>query len=241
MSAITLRRRLQRESIERSESRSIPPHRAGSLEQMNADSCYRSFTVAAQKGNSSQATKCLIQWRTMRRIRVIDSHTAGEPTRVVMEGGPRAGRCSPMGERLERFRSRLRSVPVGGRQRAARIRMHWWARCSANRIEPGCAAGVIFFNNVGYLGMCGHGTIGTGRYARLAGAAYEPGSTSDRHAGRGGDDGTARHRRDHGRQRAQLSRGEGRPRVGAGYRRCDRRYRVGRELVFSDTPRTLRA
>ena len=27
-------------------------------------------------------------------------------------------------------------------------------------VDPQCAAGVIFFNNVGYLGMCGHGTIG---------------------------------------------------------------------------------
>jgi 4-hydroxyproline epimerase len=27
-------------------------------------------------------------------------------------------------------------------------------------VNPTCAAGVIFFNNVGYLGMCGHGTIG---------------------------------------------------------------------------------
>jgi 4-hydroxyproline epimerase len=26
--------------------------------------------------------------------------------------------------------------------------------------DPTCAAAVIFFNNVGYLGMCGHGTIG---------------------------------------------------------------------------------
>jgi 4-hydroxyproline epimerase len=27
-------------------------------------------------------------------------------------------------------------------------------------VDHSCAAGVIFFNNVGYLGMCGHGTIG---------------------------------------------------------------------------------
>jgi 4-hydroxyproline epimerase len=27
-------------------------------------------------------------------------------------------------------------------------------------VDPACVAGVIFFNNVGYLGMCGHGTIG---------------------------------------------------------------------------------
>jgi 4-hydroxyproline epimerase len=26
--------------------------------------------------------------------------------------------------------------------------------------DPACSAGVIFFNNVGYLGMCGHGAIG---------------------------------------------------------------------------------
>lgn len=26
--------------------------------------------------------------------------------------------------------------------------------------DPTCCAGVIFFNNIGYLGMCGHGTIG---------------------------------------------------------------------------------
>ena len=38
--------------------------------------------------------------------------------------------------------------------------MLWWGRCFANPVDPACAAGVIFFNNVGYLGMCGHGTIG---------------------------------------------------------------------------------
>ena len=36
----------------------------------------------------------------------------------------------------------------------------WWAPCSATLSIPASAAGVIFFNNVGYLGMCGHGTIG---------------------------------------------------------------------------------
>ena len=36
----------------------------------------------------------------------------------------------------------------------------WSALCFATPVDPACAAGVIFFNNVGYLGMCGHGTIG---------------------------------------------------------------------------------
>ena len=36
----------------------------------------------------------------------------------------------------------------------------WWARCSARRVDATNACGVIFFNNVGYIGMCGHGTIG---------------------------------------------------------------------------------
>ena len=39
-------------------------------------------------------------------------------------------------------------------------RMPWWERCCARRIVPIAASGVIFFNNVGVLGMCGHGTIG---------------------------------------------------------------------------------
>ena len=91
-------------------------------------------------------------------IRVIDSHTAGEPTRLVMEGGPELG-DGPLEERLRRFREQYDhyrraivneprgSDPVVG---ALLCRPH----------RPDCQAGVIFFNNVGYLGMCGHGTIG---------------------------------------------------------------------------------
>ena len=91
-------------------------------------------------------------------IRVIDSHTAGEPTRLVMEGGPELG-DGPLEERLRRFREEYDhyrraivneprgSDPVVG---ALLCRPH----------RPDCRAGVIFFNNVGDLGMCGHGTIG---------------------------------------------------------------------------------
>jgi 4-hydroxyproline epimerase len=91
-------------------------------------------------------------------IRVVDSHTEGEPTRVVVEGGPELGR-GPLADRLERFRADhddfRRTVILEPRGSDALV--------GALLVEPEdrtCAAGVIYFNNTGYLGMCGHGTIG---------------------------------------------------------------------------------
>jgi len=89
---------------------------------------------------------------------VIDSHTGGEPTRVVVSGGPDLGKDS-LAERLQRFRSQhdsFRSAVVN-EPRGSDV-MVGALLCEAS--DPSCAAGVIFFNNVGYLGMCGHGTIG---------------------------------------------------------------------------------
>lgn len=94
----------------------------------------------------------------MRTVRIVDSHTAGEPTRVVVEGGPDLGR-GDLAERRERFRTehdRYRSGIVNEPRGSDVI-------VGALLCEPQdatCAAGVIFFNNVGYIGMCGHGTIG---------------------------------------------------------------------------------
>ncbi len=94
----------------------------------------------------------------MRRIRIIDSHTGGEPTRVVTAGAPDLG-TGTMAERLEIFRSRhdgFRSAVVNEpRGNDAIVGALLLEPC-----DPSCDAGVIFFNNVGYLGMCGHGTIG---------------------------------------------------------------------------------
>jgi proline racemase len=94
----------------------------------------------------------------MNKIRIIDSHTGGEPTRVVISGGPELGR-GPLAERVKRlqkdhdhFRSAVVNEPRGSD-----------VLVGALLVEPddtSCAAGVIFFNNVGYLGMCGHGAIG---------------------------------------------------------------------------------
>jgi len=92
------------------------------------------------------------------RISVVDSHTGGEPTRVVVAGGPDLGR-GPLGDRARRFREefdRFRSCVVN-EPRGSDV-LVGALLCEPH--EPDCTAGVIFFNNVGVLGMCGHGTIG---------------------------------------------------------------------------------
>jgi 4-hydroxyproline epimerase len=95
---------------------------------------------------------------TTRRLTVIDSHTGGEPTRVVVAGGPDLGR-GPLAARCKRFQQefdRFRSAAVN-EPRGSDVMV------GALLVEPedkSCGAGVIFFNNVGFLGMCGHGTIG---------------------------------------------------------------------------------
>jgi 4-hydroxyproline epimerase len=94
----------------------------------------------------------------MQRIDIIDSHTGGEPTRVVIAGGPDLG-SGGMAERLERFRAEhdeFRSAVVN-EPRGSDVIV---GAILCAPLDPRAAAGVIFFNNVGYLGMCGHGTIG---------------------------------------------------------------------------------
>ncbi|PYX38108.1 MAG: hydroxyproline-2-epimerase [Acidobacteria bacterium] len=93
-----------------------------------------------------------------RRVRVIDSHTGGEPTRFVLAGGPDLG-VGPLPERVERFRAQydtFRSAVVN-EPRGSDVVV---GALLCEPVERTCVAGVIFFNNVGYLGMCGHGTIG---------------------------------------------------------------------------------
>src|SRR5260370_23725316 len=93
-----------------------------------------------------------------RRVHVIDSHTGGEPTRTVISGGPELGSGSVV-QRLERlkkehdsFRSAVVNEPRGSDVLVGAL------LCEPT--DNACVSGVIFFNNVGYLGMCGHGTIG---------------------------------------------------------------------------------
>lgn len=91
-------------------------------------------------------------------MRIIDSHTGGEPTRILIDDGPDLGHGS-MAERLTRlreqhdaWRSAIVNEPRGSDVLVGAL------LCEPQ--DPSCSAGVIFFNNVGYLGMCGHGTIG---------------------------------------------------------------------------------
>ncbi|MEZ6194135.1 MAG: proline racemase family protein [Planctomycetota bacterium] len=97
----------------------------------------------------------------MRVIEVIDSHTEGEPTRVVVAGLPDLGPGSAR-ERMEVFRRDHDAI------RSALIRepRGFDAMVGAALLEPNspdAVAQVIFFNNVGFLNMCVHGTLGVGR------------------------------------------------------------------------------
>lgn len=91
-------------------------------------------------------------------LHAIDSHTGGEPTRLIVDGFPSLGTGS-MAERKALFaqhyddwRSAIILEPRGNDVLVGALLCE---PCS-----PQATAGVIFFNNTGYLGMCGHGTIG---------------------------------------------------------------------------------
>jgi proline racemase len=103
----------------------------------------------------------------MHIIDVIDSHTAGEPTRVVLAGFPELG-DGDLAECRDRFRaefdhwrSAIACEPRGSDTMVGALLLP--AR------DPRACTGVIFFNNVGYLGMCGHGTIGVVRTLQYLG------------------------------------------------------------------------
>ena len=91
-------------------------------------------------------------------MRVIDSHTEGEPTRVVVSGGPDLGR-GDLRERLQVFQRDFddvrRALILEPRGSDALV-----GALLCDPVDPSCTAGVIFFNNAGFLGMCGHGSIG---------------------------------------------------------------------------------
>jgi 4-hydroxyproline epimerase len=91
-------------------------------------------------------------------VDVIDSHTEGEPTRVVIAGGPDLG-SGTIAERLQRFRSEFDHFRSGIVCEPRGSEVVVGALLLKPVSQDACAA-VIFFNDVGYLGMCGHGSIG---------------------------------------------------------------------------------
>jgi 4-hydroxyproline epimerase len=91
-------------------------------------------------------------------LHVIDSHTAGEPTRVVVDGGPDLGngtlqdRLQLLRTEYDSFRSGVVCEPRGSEVVVGALLLQ--------PVALDASAAVIYFNDVGYLGMCGHGTIG---------------------------------------------------------------------------------
>jgi len=94
----------------------------------------------------------------VQRVEIVDSHTGGEPTRVVIRGGPELGkgsvaeRTACFRDQFDTFRAAVVNEPRGSDVMVGALLLE--------PSDPSCTAGVIFFNNVGMLGMCGHGTIG---------------------------------------------------------------------------------
>lgn len=94
----------------------------------------------------------------MQRIQIIDSHTGGEPTRLVIGGFPDLGggsmaeRRALLAERHDKWRAATVLEPRGSDVIVGAL--------LCEPVSEDAAAGVIFFNNAGYIGMCGHGTIG---------------------------------------------------------------------------------
>ncbi|MBE9639949.1 proline racemase family protein [Salipiger mangrovisoli] len=91
-------------------------------------------------------------------MHVIDSHTGGEPTRVILDGGPDLG-SGPLAERAAKLASEhrafYRSVSLEPRGQVAMV-----CALLVEPVDPDCVTGVIYFDAEAVLGMCGHGTIG---------------------------------------------------------------------------------
>lgn len=110
----------------------------------------------------------------LQKIQVIDSHTGGEATRLIVAGGPALGEGSLL-QRLQLFRDdfdHFRNAVVG-EPRGSDV-MVGALDCAPS--DPSCTGAVIFFNNVGFLGMCGHGMMGY-----IASLAHQGKITTGRH------------------------------------------------------------
>lgn len=103
----------------------------------------------------------------VRSVEVVDSHTEGEPTRVVISGWPQP-EGNTMLERREALRRDFdelrRGVVCEPRGHDAIV-----GALLTPPVNADSTAGVIFFNDVGYLGMCGHGLIGVTRTLEFLG------------------------------------------------------------------------
>ena len=110
-------------------------------------------------------------------IEVVDSHTEGEPTRVVIGGWPQpagatmAARRDELRDRWDHLRRAVVCEPRGHQAVVGAL--------LTPPVTPGALAGVVFFDNAGYLGMCGHGSIGVVRTLEFLGRLGSGGVTID--------------------------------------------------------------
>ncbi|MCA9241187.1 MAG: proline racemase family protein [Planctomycetales bacterium] len=104
-------------------------------------------------------------------MQYIDSHTAGEPTRVIVAGGPELGLTAERDKRalLRQEFDSLRTTAIL-EPRGSDVLV---GALLNDPVDPSCLAGVTFFNNKGYLGMCGHGTMGVAVTLAFLGRARE--------------------------------------------------------------------
>ncbi len=107
------------------------------------------------------------------QIQIIDSHTGGEPTRVVIDGWPlpEGATCAEKRDFLRTNQTDLRTGVIL-EPRGSDVVV---GALLVPPVDPSCCTGVIFFNNVDTLGMCGHGTIGVVETLRFMGR-IQPGA-----------------------------------------------------------------
>jgi 4-hydroxyproline epimerase len=165
----------------------------------------------------------------MQRIRYVDSHTGGEPTRLALDGFPDLT-ALPLRERVaalrtqhDRYRCALVTEP-----RASDVVVGAFLMPP---VEKGSVASVIYFNNAGYLGMCGHGTIGVIATLQFLGK-IPGGHASTRYARRHGHLHAGRARTRVDRECRFLPSPQSDRSRGRRIRQGDGRRRLGRQLVL---------
>jgi len=106
----------------------------------------------------SSSTSETVSWNGSVPVKVIDSHTGGEPTRLVIEGAPDLGgvNMAKAKELLHQYHDDFRKAMIG-EPRGNDVLV---GAVLLPPSDPNCDFATVYFNNVGYLGMCGHGTIG---------------------------------------------------------------------------------
>lgn len=98
-----------------------------------------------------------------RSIQAIDSHTMGEPTRIVVGGVPRIpGKTMPekktyLEEHMDNLRTAIMLEPRGHKDMFGSI--------ITQPTRSDADLGIIFMDGGGYLNMCGHGSIGAATVA----------------------------------------------------------------------------